>query len=89
MEKSALWDLNGTKQFEKHILGETLVMLSFSADGSILMTLGEKSDHSSKTIGFYSFRYERPMVKIDVSEFQTYDDQPALSAFPGMGITCY
>ncbi|MCB0836752.1 MAG: WG repeat-containing protein [Bacteroidetes bacterium] len=83
--KIALWDLNGTKQFEKHILGETLSHVSFSADGSILMTLGEKSDHSSKTIGFYSFRYERPMVKIDVSEFQTYDDQPAFVSLSGDG----
>jgi WD40 repeat protein len=83
--KIAIWNLSGKQLLEKQILGEYLKKASFVADGSLLMTVGERSDHSSTMISFYGFNNEAPIVRIRTTEFQVRDDQLSFASMSGDG----
>ncbi|MDX2249853.1 MAG: WG repeat-containing protein [Bacteroidia bacterium] len=70
-----IWNLNGEAVEKKRIYGETLSQAIFSPDGSMLVTAGERNDHSTRIIRLFDYKNDQAILSIRVPEFRSEDFQ--------------
>ncbi|MEZ4824691.1 MAG: WG repeat-containing protein [Bacteroidia bacterium] len=76
-----IWNFKGEAVEQKRIFGETLSQALFSPDGSMVVTSGERNDHSVRMVHFLNYRDDNPILSIRIPGFKSDQFNPGTISY--------